>query len=332
MRPARARLRRVWRLGLLGGGALALWLGAAARGGEAGTPAAKRSEFHLGFSSAAFTAVNENDAKAGIKVWAQTLFRERGLPVDSEPVILRGVEAIAEALRTKRIDAITLNTDEYWRVGQELCADPFIVVINDGVVTEQYLVLVHRDSPMERLADLKGRSLTFMESSRMSLAPAWLDVVLHENGLPPAEGLARVSRANKLSKVVLPVFFRQADACVVTRRAFETMSELNPQLKQRLKVIATSADFVPTGFCFRRGYDSPVRDAILGALAGIKNSPAGVQILTLFQSSSLQAQPISCLESALKLLEAHQRISQGTNGPVVSTVVEAPGSKVVRTP
>ena len=35
---------------------------------------------------------------------------------------------------------------------------------------------------------------------------------------------------------------------------FKTMSELNPQVGRRLKVLASSAELVPTGFCFRRDY------------------------------------------------------------------------------
>ena len=281
--------------------------------GEVAVSETNRSQFRLAFSAATFTDVNENDAKAALKVWAQTLLSERGLPVDPEPVILKNAEAIVQALRSRHIDAITLNTDEYWRLGRDLLGGPFIGGQNDGRITEEYVLLVHQDSGIERLEDLRGGSLVFHQNLRMCLAPFWLDVVLVSGGLPPAAAFCRVSQNSKLAKAVLPVFFRQADACVATRRGFKVMGEMNPQVSQRLKILASSPEVVPTGFCFRSDYDDPLKATIVTELAKIKDSPAGSQLLALFQSGSLEAQPISCLDSAFELLATHQRLCSGTN-------------------
>ena len=283
------------------------------------------ARFRLGFSSATFTAVNENDAKAGIKVWARTLLSERGQPVDPEPVVLKDPEAINEALRGALVDAITLNTDEYWKLDRELVTGPFIGGLNEGRITEEYVLLVHRDSKWSSLESLRGRSLVFFQNSRMSLASVWLDTVLLEGGFTCATNFCQVTAHSKLTKVVLPVFFRQADACVVTLRGFKTMAELNPQVGQRLKVLATSPELVPTGFIFRRGYTDSLKETIVLELAKIKDSPAGQQVLTLFQSGSLEAHPLACLDRALALLETHRRMTATVKLPPAasSAAIEA---------
>ena len=91
------------------------------------------------------------------------------------------------------------------------------------------------------------------------------------------------------------------------------MSELNPQLGQQLKVLATSPELVPSGFCFRRDYNDPLRETIVKELQQIMSTPAGAQVLTLFQSGALEAQPVSCLDSAFELLATHERLCGGTN-------------------
>jgi ABC-type phosphate/phosphonate transport system substrate-binding protein len=303
------------RMGWIETAACAAFFAVTADASEMSATEASRTQFRLGFSSATFTDVNENDAKAGLKVWAQMLLKERGLPVDPEPMVLRDSEEIVQALRSKRLDAITLNTDEYWRLGADLRAGPFIGGLNDGRITEEYVLLVHRDSQIERMEGLRGHSLTFFQNSRMCLASAWLDTVLLEAGFPRATEFCRVTQITKLSKVVLPVFFRQTDACVVTRRGFKTMSELNPQVSQQLVVLVSSPELVPTGFCFRHDYNDPLKDTIVAELGRIKDSPAGMQVLTLFQSGSLEAHPISCLDSAFELLDTHHRLCGGTNRP-----------------
>ena len=172
---------------------------------------------------------------------------------------------------------------------------------------------MHQDSGIKRIEDFAGRSVIFFQNSQMSLAPAWLDTALFHDGCRRGAEFCRVTQSNKLPKVILPVFFRQSDACVVTRRGFKTMSELNPQMSQRLKVLATSPEVVPSGFSFRRDYDDPLRETIVTELGKIISTPAGAQVLTLFQSGSLQAQPISCLDSAFELLVKHRRLCGETN-------------------
>ena len=79
-RPLRA-LAGAFRVGPI---ALVLFVGDMAAGREVPSQETNRTQFRIGVSSATFTEVNENDAKAGMKVWAQTLLRERGLPVEPE--------------------------------------------------------------------------------------------------------------------------------------------------------------------------------------------------------------------------------------------------------
>jgi hypothetical protein len=102
----------VGRMGWIGVASCATFFAVTAVASEVPSNETNRTQFRLGFSSATFTDVNENDAKAGLKVWAQMLLKERGLPVDPEPMVLKDSEEIVRALRSKRLDAITLNTDE----------------------------------------------------------------------------------------------------------------------------------------------------------------------------------------------------------------------------
>ncbi len=290
---------------------LALACASALAGGE--TNAIK---FRLGFSSASVADVNENDARAAMKVWAQMLFNERSLPVEAEPIILKDLPGISEALRSKSIDAIVLNVDECWQLDNSLRSDTFISGLNDGRTSERYVLLVKADSHFERLEDLRGHTLALLHTARTCLAPIWLDTLLAKATQPPVASFFKVNLTTKLSKAVLPVFFGQTDACLVTERGFGTMGELNPQVKQHLRILVISPDYVPTGFCFRKDYDGPVKEAIMANVPRIKDSPAGAQVLNLFQSDSLQAQPISCLDNAFDLLQEHSQLEPMGNSKV----------------
>jgi ABC-type phosphate/phosphonate transport system substrate-binding protein len=256
------------------------------------TAETNQSVIRIGFSVATFSDVNENDALAALKVWARVLAKERGIPTDPVPRVLSGVDSISQAVRGKRVDALALPIDEYWKLRDEMDPRVFIGGVNEGKATEEYVLLVHRESGISRLADLGGRSLATFRNSRMCLGILWLDVRLVESGFGRVAEFCQLAQVPTLSKAVLPVFFRQIDACVVTRRGFNTMNELNPQIGQRLQVLASSPEMVPGGFCFRRDYNDPTRERIIKELGEMMATPAGAQVLTLFQSELPSFLPI----------------------------------------
>ena len=267
------------------------------------------------FSSRMFTDVNENDAKASVKAWALALARERHVPMSTEPIILSGDAALRRALQDGSVDGAAVTTEEYLSLEPQMQGTNLFMSLIGGRFTEEYLLLVRSDSGLPDLRSLRGRKITLFDNPRASLAPLWLDLILSEQGLGVAEGhFGQILKAPKLAKVVLPVFFHQEDACVVTRRGFDTMCELNPQVRTQLRVMATSPELVPAVGFIRAGYNSPLRDTMLAALRGLEQSAAGAQVLTLFQSDQLKEAPGSLLNSARELLEAHRHLKLTATG------------------
>lgn len=283
----------------------------------------------MAFTSSMFAEVNESDARAAVKVWARAIIRDRGIAVDPETRILNGTEAIANALRSEQIDALALVTREYWTLGDELLTGPLVVGVNQGSITEEYVLLVHRDSGIERIGDLRGRTLLFHHNPRTSLAPAWLELLLVKNGFPRTdEYCSRVTPITKISQTVLPVFFRKSDACVVTRRGFQTMSELNPQVGRQLKVLTSSPQLVPNVFCFRKNYPDPDKDKLLAEIKRIHATPGGQQVLTIFQCERLEIHPVSCLNGAFEMLKEHRRLlGSGKSTRAVATGMKSSEAK-----
>jgi len=278
--------------------------------------------FQFAFSSGMLASVNHNDARAAIKVWAQTVAKERGIPADPDAHILSGVDEISAKLRARELDAIALTTVDYRQLQREYQFTDLFLAVQGGRTNVEYLLLVHRDSPVQDLAGLQGRKLNFYDNPRASLAPVWLDTLLLQQGLKGvAAFFGRVSSHTKLSTALLPVFFRQSDACVVDRLGFDTMCELNPQVGKQLRPVAVSPVLVPMLFCVRPDYRPAIKDRIMDALAQLHTSPAGQQLLTVLQFDRIQAADASCLESALSLLATHDRLCDKPNA--TRTAVQA---------
>ncbi len=281
---------------------------------EAGSPTPQPAPFHLGFSSSTFGEVNENDALAAVKIWSKVLAADERLPLDPQSRVFSTTSEIATALRAKDLDAINLATDEYLILREQLASDHCILGIQSQGVTDEYVLLVRSDGPIAGLRDLRGRSLALLEGPRMRLAKIWLETCFLEAKLGRTDGFCgRVTAFNKLTRVVLPVFFRQTDACVVTRRGFETMVELNPQVGRELRVLIVSPPVVPSLLAFRADYTSPVLERVLALLKGWHTTVAGRQILTIFQYDRVEDYPLSVMADTLKLLENHARLCTEAN-------------------
>jgi phosphonate transport system substrate-binding protein len=281
-----------------------------------GTQAESSPPFRIGFSAKNFTDVNENDAVAALRVWAQTFARDRGIPADPRAIIFRNVDEIAAALTNKTVDCISITTDEYIVLSGQLVADRIVIGVVSDSITVEYVLLVHRDSGIERLSDLRGLTLGQWESSYAALASTWLGTILVQEDLAPSAGFfAKITATPKITKAVLPVFFRQAHACLVTRNGFETMVDLNPQIGQQLKVLASSPPLIPVVFCFRSDYSSPLQQKIMNEITSWHLSPAGRQSLTIFHTDRLEEHPVDVLDGTLQLLATNQRLAAATAGP-----------------
>jgi phosphonate transport system substrate-binding protein len=147
-----------------------------------------------------------------------------------------------------------------------------------------------------------------LKTPKMCVAPAWLFAILEEGHYGSAEQFfGSVASDAKLSQVVLPVFFGQAGACLTSKRGFDTMCELNPQLSRDLRVLASSPAMVVTFYIFRKNYHSMQRERVIRALSSLRASTEGRQLATLFNFDELTVRDGSCLASALSVLEMAER-------------------------
>jgi phosphonate transport system substrate-binding protein len=112
--------------------------------------------------------------------------------------------------------------------------------------------------------------------------------------------------------VVLPVFFGQVDACVVTKRGFDTMVELNPQVGEKLRVLAISPPLIPSVAFFHPDYDPEMRRKIEEEIQVLDLSPAGRQVMNHFQCDAIRVEPASCLDGTRELLERRAKSMAGT--------------------
>jgi ABC-type phosphate/phosphonate transport system substrate-binding protein len=278
------------------------WLPRALAAADAGAPV------RLAISESMVADVNLNDARAAMAIWLKRMMVDLNLVIEFNPKVFDTTEEIVRRARSGQLDAVALNVVEYRQIADVL--DPSQIVGESGAAgMEQYLLLAKRNSGIQHLGDLRGRRLYALKAPKMCVADAWLSTLLDEGHLSPSEQFfGSAITDTKVSRVVLPVFFGQADACIATKRGFDTMCELNPQVVKDLTVIASSPAMVLCFHAFRKNFHGVSREKFSGVFFNLGTSAAGRQLATLFQFDDLTLRNGSCLASALSILDAAERV------------------------
>lgn len=281
------------------------WLPGALAAAESGTPV------RLAISQSVVGDVNLNDARAAMLIWIKRMTQDLNVVLD--PKLFSTTQEILDRTRKGQLDAMAINVIEYRQIAHLL--DSSQIVASAGAAgLEQYLILAKQSTGIRQLGDLKGRRLCTLKTPKMCVAPDWLFTLLEEGHHGPAEQFfGSVVTDAKFSRVVLPVFFGQADACLTTKRGFDTMCELNPQVAKDLKAIATSPAMVVSFYIFLKSCPSANREKVIKAISSLPTTVAGKQLATLFQFEDLGIRDASCLASALGLLDAADR-ARGRRG------------------
>jgi phosphonate transport system substrate-binding protein len=288
-------------------------LPAPSRGWAQGTPGAEAPQqgiVRLAFSARTLEEANRADVAAAMKAWGVAMAREKRLALEVDVRIYDSVPAMEDALRRERLDMVNVVTEEFAALEKAVPLSNLVVSEIGGRITEQYLLLVHNDSQPEDWKDLRGQSLVVLDTPRASLAIPWLEVELHRHRLPgSARFFADVRQAPKPALAILPVFFRQAGAALVTRSGFETASELNPQLARELKVLARSPEVIPMVGAFRASALSGAAELYRQETLGVGASRAGRQFLNLFQADAVREIRNADLAPTLALLGEYGKIN-----------------------
>jgi phosphonate transport system substrate-binding protein len=250
--------------------------------------------------------INESDARAALRSWADVVSGIVGMHIDYEQYFLASANQMLELMRKAAVDSVACTTLDY--IPFAASVDPSVLMVEPNGVGQTFVLLVNAKSNIHTVAELRGRPLVYYRSPVTCLAMDWVETLLNTAHLGPSERFfGGVTPNAKLSRSVLPVFFGQSDACLVTQEGFQTMCELNPQLGVTLRTLATSPPYINSFFGFHRNCQPAIKFKFQSALENLDKSATGRQLLAMFQTKGMAARDSSVLRSAVDLAEAAER-------------------------
>lgn len=267
------------------------------------------SIYQAGYSKFAFSGVNERDALAASQLLKKRLMDKTGLNLPFETSIYFDLAEIEKDVRNNNLDLVVLFPEEFIEINKHIALEPILIARQENDIFDEYILLVQKEKNLQKLDDLRNRKIILATGFEGRLPVIWLDVKLRKQKLPVSETFAHTKSVGTVSKAILPVFFGQADACLVTMRGYKTMSELNPQIGRRLQIIARSPKFANGILALNPLVKNEKTTAILEQeLFKLSDDAEGRQILKIFKTDDLVPFEPSYLASVRALLKEYNSI------------------------
>jgi hypothetical protein len=266
--------------------------------------------YRIAISSKSFGKINTNDGAAAIKAWASTISKEQNLKVNFDVRLLNNTtDEIRKSIMDAEYDGYSISTPEFYEMNIDFPEYVYITKKQSGI-NLNYIIITHSQSRVISPQELINCKLITSDNNQMVLSLQWLGSILYKYA--KGNKIDKPELVDNFSKAILQVFFRQADAALVTREAFDLACELNPQLRKDIKVIYESQPFISGFFIILQPPDIKQYEVLEKIILDVGKTPGGQQVLTVFQSTGIEKYPATVLEDTVKFLKNYKQMKEKT--------------------
>jgi ABC-type phosphate/phosphonate transport system substrate-binding protein len=266
----------------------------------------------VGFSARVFPNVDQRDARVAMELWTRELARGLGFRTQPQTFIFQKPSDLMEAVNRGDMTVVTLPATEYLQIKDKALLTPVIVEASNEGLSRRFVLIVRNDSGIKSLAGLRGKSILIPSSTKYSASHLWLDVLLLNAGLGERNSFFSVVNESTASQSIMGVFFKKADAAIVSRAALETSKSLNTQISNRITIIAESKSLIGDVTCIPFSNDDRMKRAIENAALHLHESATGKQMFTLFQVERTVPFKQAYMDGLMELIREKERLSTKT--------------------
>lgn len=276
--------------------------------GAGAQTAAARPDLVVAYSRKAFPDLDAKDVAAAMQLYMNELGKQAGGSAGG--YVYDTMSGLIRDIQAGKVDLIALSSVAYLRIRDSVDVELALGHVKGGKKTVKYLVVVNTRSPLNSVADLKGRRVNVLKGD--DIGPMYLNFLLLKHKLPDIKKcFSSVEEKNKPSQLVLPVFFGQADACIITDVALKNMTEMNPQIGKATRVLASSEELAESISVLRRAVKEDVKQKAMDVGTTLNKTPRGRQVLMLFKIEGLSPIKEADLAGIKRLLSEHDRLTGG---------------------
>jgi hypothetical protein len=267
-----------------------------------------RNNFYFASLENTYTAMHPKESRLAMQRIIQKIFAAEYPEIRLHLDFLPKNTGLVDTLINKPYDVIATTGLDYLQLRGRIPLRPLAILSKTDQPTDVYLLVTREKKSLKTLEALPERRLIIEAGGGGDIAKLWLETVLEARGLPRLQlFFTTIRTGDKPSRTLLPVFFGQADACLISENAFTVTGELNPQIKEQLTIQERSPGYVTMLICATTRLEDWARDMVIKETERMHTYPDGQQILTIMQMKRFFDFKSQYLEATEKLRRWQQQ-------------------------
>ncbi len=227
---------------------------------------------------------NKTDIQVSLNYWVDELTAHSEVK-GVESVMFENIHSLKTAFENREVDLVVappLLLSMYFN--KHLLREAFIAVQFDGNLDNDNLLIIARKDDDKKQTSFKGKRLLLPKSDLF--AKYFIDAeVMARYHKSSRHVFSQIQESSKNQRIILALFFNKADIGVVYESALTIMTELNPQISNRISILKKFPIKSRNYSYFHRDY--PYQKQLKARASEFSSRTRGMQILEVFQASKI---------------------------------------------
>ncbi len=228
--------------------------------------------------------INNEDIRLALDILLQEMLKNKDILIKTE--FTDDLEKAINDFKDAKADLLSMSfiyyLQEYDRIFPYV-KDSWILTAKKNDSFRRFFLLVNKKSNITSLAELRGKKIGLHEAD--SMQELYIDTLLLEKqGVQSKEFFGEKIYYPKFSRALLKLFFNKIDACIVSKNAWDIAVELNPQIKNKLKIMNQSSDIFPPDALVLTHKTSPIYATLYENFAiKLQHDSRATQVFNIYQ-------------------------------------------------
>ena len=190
---------------------------------------------------------------------------------------------IIDRFTAEKMDGAFFGSFTYGLAHRQLGVEPIARPVNlDGTSTYHGYLFARKDSGIRRSTDMKGKRFAFVEHA--TTAGYLFPLAYFKAGgvSDPEKYLGQSFFAGSHDAAILAVLNREADVGAAKNTIYDQLAGENPRIEQELIILATSGVVPQNCLAVRKDLDPDLKQELKLALLEMDRDPEGIEVLRKF--------------------------------------------------